>query len=284
MNLLKYIFKRKSEKQKTEDTESTEKKQNLRSNLPYGQIEVYSLDDELLFRCGDKKANWYLSRNLAKKISENKIKFTFENKGSGDDSKILEIERRNVCAECGMDDIEKLTKHHIVPYSFRKFLDSGSKSILLIPLCGGCHDKYESKANNLRQDICKKYGVKMHVMVRENKVADSIGLRIYKKHIALEKHKIPKNIKKKLKSEIKSLKKEYKIKTKEKWKKSVWLRKNKKSENISYNYSEKIVEKLKTEDDIKKFESIWIKHLLDNMCLKYLDPKHIDYLKNYINS
>lgn len=39
----------------------------------YGNWQVQSPDGILMFRCESKKANWYLSRDLAESVSENII-------------------------------------------------------------------------------------------------------------------------------------------------------------------------------------------------------------------
>lgn len=249
------------------------KHRSKRTNLLYGNISVYSMDGDLIFECDDKKSNWYLERNLAKKIGKNKIQLTFKNKGRGDEKEILEIERRNVCAECGCGNINILTKHHIVPYSFRKFLPKDRKSILLIPLCSYCHDKYEIEASKFRKEICKKYGVSFNrpKLSSHEKTLFKIG----KKTKALSNPNVPVEHKESITNEIELLKKKYYDESGKEWHNGL------DSNPPEYLYSKELVKKITNEQEKIEFERLWIRHVLEHMELKYLDPKHIEYLKNY---
>ena len=52
-------------------------------NLNAENWEVYHPDGTHMFTCGEKKATWYLERDLAKRTADGRIQLTFEPKGNG---------------------------------------------------------------------------------------------------------------------------------------------------------------------------------------------------------
>ncbi len=52
-------------------------------NLNAENWEVYHPDGTHMFTCGEKKATWYLDKDLAKRTEDGKIQLTFEPKGNG---------------------------------------------------------------------------------------------------------------------------------------------------------------------------------------------------------
>ena len=79
----------------------------------YGNCQVLSPEGILMFRCDQKKANWYLNRDLADPINNDPlvIKLKFEPKGLGNHAKPFGLtEMVNKCVNCGSEEF--LTKHH----------------------------------------------------------------------------------------------------------------------------------------------------------------------------
>lgn len=114
-----------------------------------------------MFRCCKKKAIWYLSRDLGKKVAEEPltVQLTFVPKGVGhvDDPYFLQ-EMHNRCVVCGKED--QLTRHHIVPYCYRKFFPDQLKnhrSFDVMALCIPCHHDYEYHAMKLKQTLADEY-------------------------------------------------------------------------------------------------------------------------------
>lgn len=245
-------------------------KENQRTNKPYENYEVFHPNGTLMFRCGKKKINWYLSRNLATKLSEKSIKLNFEPQGYGDDPISLEISRNNFCAECGERDISKLTKHHIVPYQFRKLLPEEYKtrsSIDLVPLCESCHKKYENKAYSFKEEIFKFYGIRAIKHKRSDK--EKLKRKILKKEHALS-FDLREDIHLKIEKEIKNLKSEFK-------------------QNFGLEADDYQIKSVEYEDEraselINQLENYdlfcknWINHFFENMELSYMCEKHKKYL------
>lgn len=151
----------------------------------YDNILAVTPDGEPLCRCNQKKANWYLQRDLAEVVSEDPvvIRLKFKPKGGGhigDDFYLAE--RVNVCVVCGTSDEQ--TRHHIVPYCFRRYFPDKLKSHNshdIVPLCVACHDKYEKQADKLKAALGHKYRVKYG----ENVVTDPLKVRVRRHGTAL---------------------------------------------------------------------------------------------------
>jgi exonuclease 3'-5' domain-containing protein 2 len=129
----------------------------------YHNCKVLDLNDQVMFHCGKKKANWYLNKKLADVISIDPfvIKFNFETNGSGhigDDFYLQERENKCVC--CGAE--QQLTKHHVVPHCYRKYFPNNIKNHSyhdVLPLCICCHEKYEQFALEFRKRLAEEYDV-----------------------------------------------------------------------------------------------------------------------------
>lgn len=136
--------------------------QSTRSK-PYGNCKVLNDAGELIFRCDDKKAEWYLSRNLAVQVASNPrtIRLTFEPQGPGNKGDIFYLQdKENKCIVCGSQT--ELTRHHIVPHGYRKYFPEELKvhrGYDVALLCVPCHNTYERYAHELKKVIATKYGI-----------------------------------------------------------------------------------------------------------------------------
>jgi hypothetical protein len=145
-----------------------------------------------MYRCNEDRANWYLDRNLARLVSEADgvitIQFTFTPKGNGHHGdEFFLAPQENKCVVCGSATLEDLTRHHIVPHNYRRWLPEEVKSRNhhdIVLLCFKCHREYESYAWQLKMEIANKYGVALngcgdvidHAMNRAKKAASAIAI------------------------------------------------------------------------------------------------------------
>lgn len=127
----------------------------------YENCEVLNPDGHLMFRCCKKKAVWYLDRNLGTKVVDEPftVQLTFVPKGNGhiNDPYFLQ-KMENRCVVCGNEEF--LTRHHIVPYCYRKFfpLDlKNHRSYDVMALCIPCHHSYEEYATKLKRTLAAQY-------------------------------------------------------------------------------------------------------------------------------
>lgn len=129
-----------------------------RTNLIYENCCVYSPEGKLMFRCLEKRAKWYIDRNLAVIVENNplSIRLTFKPKGNGEKEQFLKHQRENKCVVCGEKDLTLLTRHHLVPYEYRKHFPNDKKdhnSFYIVPICRKCHDQYNLIARELNKKL-----------------------------------------------------------------------------------------------------------------------------------
>ena len=134
----------------------------LKNHNKYGNCVIQAPDGVILCRTSEKKVRWYLSRDLAVKISDNPstIRLRFEPSGrSGVGEAYSFAVRQNICVACGTT--RDLTRHHIIPYCYRRYMQDGLKehsSYDVVMLCRHHHDLYETHAMEFKAQLAEKYG------------------------------------------------------------------------------------------------------------------------------
>ena len=233
----------------------------------YGNCQVLSPDGILMFRCENKKANWYLNRNLATIEKEDPltIKLNFEPTGLGNHNKNYGLnEMENICVVCGIDEF--LTRHHVVPHCYRRYFPIERKSHSfhdVVPLCVNCHEEYEKWAQSYKILLSQKYLAPINGELINNK--EILRLKRLASCLVEKRNKIPnKRI-----SEIKQI-----LKSNFGWKK---ISKKRLNELINSNlkvynrtHGEIVVSKL---DNIDSFIKEWRSHFIQNTECKFL-PKN----------
>jgi hypothetical protein len=240
----------------------------------YGNHKVYSPDGEFMFMGNNKKVNWYLNKGLAIVISEENdvggkdVQLLFEPNGTGhseDDPYYLKP-KENMCVVSGCLELTELTKHHVIPYCFRKhfpleFKDRSSHDIVL--LTREVHYDYENNyATSFKNELAIEYGVPTHEEYSAS-VSRSNPARSTASTLLSHSDKIPIDkvldlmIKFETKTGIKATR----------WNMEEYLK------NTELNrpdpWGKLIVEKV---DDIQRFAERWRQHFLDSMKPQYM-PK-----------
>lgn len=129
-----------------------------KNKILFDNCKIYSDANEFLSYTSKRKVLWYVKKGLADIIKstddEVSIKLKFKPKHNNIQKHPYNTGvKDNKCAVCAC--VGNLTTHHIVPYEYRKVLDSkytNHNSYDIIGLCVDCHIKYESYAM-----IYKKY-------------------------------------------------------------------------------------------------------------------------------
>ena len=132
-------------------------------NLNAENWEVYHPNGTHMFTCGEKKAAWYLERELAKRTANGKIMLTFEPKGTGFEANEIfgKSVREAVCVVTGVGD--GLQRHHIVPYCYRTYFPEKYKSKNhhdVVLMNHERHSEYEQEATKFKDVIAEMFGVK----------------------------------------------------------------------------------------------------------------------------
>lgn len=262
-------------------------------NLSYENWKVFNNEGRHMFTCGEKKANWYLDRNLAEIIGVKSIKLTFNPKGYGfdDDEEFGRSFRESICVVIGISD--GLQRHHIVPYCYRSYFPTAFKSknhhdVVLINW--EKHAEYEQHANEFKDYIALKYGVKtiaecnidyvnaLHNIGRDDSMLIAVihslftsfdilsnDVKLEKLHYIAENTNIP--FEKIYSYNYLQL---YKIYLYLKEKHNEDIRNFKKLNRNLYDHGYHIVQKLDTDEKIEDFVKLWRYHFLITMHPKFM--------------
>jgi len=185
-------------------------------NIPlYAQIIMQSNDGTPMCHIDKKKYKWYMSRGLAEVVSQNpltiRLKFKPNGKGKSNDKYYL-TKIENKCVVCGTN--EELTKHHIVPYLYRRFFPDEYKkhnSHDVVLVCRNCHDEYEYYATLKKKNILQRLNISPKI---KKYIADETRVSVKKAASALKNRRnIPEERKEKLEQVVMNFFKQEKITT-----------------------------------------------------------------------
>lgn len=262
-------------------------------NLNTENWKVYHPNGRHMFTCGEKKANWYIERNLASVIGNNKIRFTFDPKGMGfEDSEVFGRSIRQT--RCVVSGVEfDLQRHHIVPYCYRTYFPHEFKSknhhdVVLINRLK--HSEYEQQATLYKDEIANRfkvktiteynaeYAIKLRQIGKDNSIILNaissflkgygkldIEMKISKLHFISERINIPFNVLSKY-NYIQLYKIYLYLKNENDYK----INKFKKENRILYDHGYQVVKRLDTDKKIIVFIKLWRNHFIETMQPEYM--------------
>lgn len=158
------------------------------SKAKYSNIELYLPNGTLISQISERRALKFLKNGRATATYENEnitaITLQFYPKIVSMDPFYLN-KKKSICVCCGTED--KLTKHHCIPYRYRKhfplcYKESMSHDILL--LCVDCHNKYEVHSKEYDKELLKNYNIE-YVPEKVYKAASALSK--YGEQIPLER-------------------------------------------------------------------------------------------------
>ncbi|KAJ3349341.1 hypothetical protein GGF32_005663 [Allomyces javanicus] len=127
----------------------------------YDNLTVLGPDGAVLFRCGRKKFDWYLTHGLATQVDDTTIALNFAPKGPGRAGQEWYLEdRQDQCVVCGAE--HHLVLVHIVPSQYRRYMPLRVKSrsnIDLQPFCTTCHAEYDTACGLAKKTVAAHYGI-----------------------------------------------------------------------------------------------------------------------------
>lgn len=138
----------------------------------YDNCKIISSDGTELSFCSRDRAEWYLRRNLAVVVQDDPlhVQLTFVPKQWEYDPYVL-CKKENKCCVCGCQ--QNLTKHHVVPYAYRRLFPAYIKDHSchdVLALCEQCHRAYELKANEFKQQLLIDYGIDIEYLRNKHKL------------------------------------------------------------------------------------------------------------------
>lgn len=233
----------------------------------YGNCQILSPEGILMFRCDEKRLNWYLKRNLAEVVSTNPLtaKLKFKPKGLGNHNKPFGLtEMNNICVVCGTQNF--LTRHHVVPACYRKNFPLKIKSHNfhdVLSVCVNCHESYERKADQLKKELSILYNAPINGELQTN--SDLVKFsKIAYTLLSSQISNIPK-------SRVEFLKNKIKVKFGiKRLTKSSLFKISKLKLVTSRTHGKMVMDKV---EDIQQFVEIWREHFVDNNDCKFL-PKN----------
>lgn len=169
-------------------------KKYTRNNPVYENCVMFAPTGQQLCFCDTKKMNWYLSKNLATKISENEFILNFKPNQTGcidqdlEESNFYITAKKNCCVVCGVD--YNYLKFHVVPYIYRQHFPNilkAHKSHDIVLLCLECHEKANKLYNKEKENIAIKYNVSSNIQSIK-----TLGIKKLNKIINISKNLIKK--------------------------------------------------------------------------------------------
>lgn len=226
---------------------------------------IQAPDGENLSRCSIKKAKWYLKKNLADVVDNNPttIRLKFEPRGrEGTKDPLLNYGKPNLCVVCGSQ--ENLTRHHIVPYCYIKYMEVKYKVDVvrdIFLLCEQCHGDYEKIAFDKKKELAESFGLTMDGLSLDK--VKEIRHAVLSASALINYDSIPENRKKELESIVSNFLNKETIDSKDlkyvatyDWKKS----------NDYCNSSKKVAYNV----DYNEFAKEWRTHFIETMSPKYM--------------
>lgn len=122
---------------------------------------ILDRDGTPMFYCSQRRAEWYVRKNLVEVVSESpfvaRLKFAPKGRGNRGDAFLL-TPRKSVCVVCGSTD--DLSAHHVVPKCYRRHMNKAYVRDChdVLSLCTACHAKYEvDHAAELKEQLALEY-------------------------------------------------------------------------------------------------------------------------------
>lgn len=144
-------------------------KQEYKKIEPYQSYAMYHPDGSFMCYCDEKKAHWYIRKDIAYWIDDKKFQLLFEPNGYGKiNDPFYNQVLKSECVVCGQT--HALNKHHVVPYVFRKRFPLEYKSNNhhdVLSTCLDCHEKYESFATVYKQKLASQLDVPFNCKLTE---------------------------------------------------------------------------------------------------------------------
>lgn len=128
----------------------------------YSNCKLLAQDGSFLSHVDEGRLHWYIKHGLAtiepSDANAIRLNFTPKNRSYRHDDEFYATPLVNRCVVCGTN--EKLTRHHVIPQSFRRYFAEEFKSRAshdVLAVCRPCHDEYNLHEVELRREIAERY-------------------------------------------------------------------------------------------------------------------------------
>ncbi|KAG6456921.1 hypothetical protein O3G_MSEX010014 [Manduca sexta] len=171
-----------------------------RSKPLYHNCFMQAPDGELLCTCDDKKAMWYVEKELADVVTESPltVRLRFEPAGRcvGDVGRYYQLTKENKCVVCSGET--SCIRKNVVPREYRKYFpeimkDHSSHDVVL--LCAECHRASNMRDQTLRERLAAECAAPLprheHTRTWENPVTKKIRSAARALLYQSQKHVLP---------------------------------------------------------------------------------------------
>jgi hypothetical protein len=240
----------------------------------YGNIPIFSPDGILMFNTNERKLKFYLAHNLAEPYQAG-YRLTFTPNGLGHHDKstehLLAYPRKNQCVVSGDQDLSLLTRHHIVPVLFRKWMPEYIKSVnyqYVVLVRKDLHYKYTLEEQKYYKNIAEMFGVTDFEETLFLHASEIVKKRKFSGTLLKYSHLIPKESLKVLQQKFSAYTglepnfENYKAVFQE-----VMDTEKRYYKNADYNFGKKVIDKV---TDYPAFEKLWLDHFIATMHPKFL--------------
>ncbi|XP_026323409.1 exonuclease 3'-5' domain-containing protein 2 isoform X2 [Hyposmocoma kahamanoa] len=141
---------------KVKDVRSKRYPHATRSKPLYHNCYLEAPDGEMLCTCDNKKAMWYVEKELADVVGKEpltvRLRFEPAGRSVGDVGRYYQLTKENKCVVCGKT--ESYIRKNVVPREYRKYFpeimkDHSSHDVVL--LCADCH-----QTSNMRDQVVRE--------------------------------------------------------------------------------------------------------------------------------
>ncbi|VVC96045.1 unnamed protein product [Leptidea sinapis] len=235
-------------------------------------------DGELLCTLEDKKAMWYVLKELADVIKESpltvRLRFEPSGRSVGDVGRYYQAVKENKCVVCGESNF--YTRKNVVPKEYRKHFpelmkEHSSHDVLL--LCLVCHQRSNMYDQAVRQRLSRMCDAPLTASDYTQYTEDADCKKIRSAARALlyqsQKHVLPEDRRRELEEKLLAHYPQHSHITKELLEEAVQI--SVLVENPEYEaHGSKVVEYFMQHEGLLKLEELWREHFLSCMRPRYL--------------
>ncbi|XP_028158918.1 exonuclease 3'-5' domain-containing protein 2 [Ostrinia furnacalis] len=253
----------------------------VRSRPLYHNCFLQAPDGDLLCTCDDRKAMWYVEKQIADVVKDDpltvRLRFEPSGRANGSVGAYYKLTKENKCVVCGAGNI--YIRKNVVPREYRKYFPEVMKehsSHDVVPLCVPCHQRSNISDQAVRERLADKCSAPLDVK-RSAKYAEDVTCKKIRSAarallVQSKKHVLPEDRRKKLEAVLLEHYKEHEKITEELLAEASEIQVM--FENSDYeSHGQKVVEYFVAHGGLLQLEQMWREHFLQTM-----RPQHMPEL------
>ncbi|KAJ8735085.1 hypothetical protein PYW08_014335 [Mythimna loreyi] len=168
----------------------------MRAKPLYNNGYLEAPDGELLCRCDNKKALWFVYKELGDVVNEDpftvRLRFEPAGRAVGDVGRYYQLEKENKCVVCGSTN--SYIRKNVVPREYRKMFpeimkEHASHDVVL--LCAECHQLSNMRDHAMRARLADMCGAPLEKYQRGNNEFAGKKMKAVARALLYQSHKLP---------------------------------------------------------------------------------------------